>query len=136
MGLIVKYSLNYHEPMGPLFIVRSELADADAVFRAVSDPTRRAILELLRTEERTAGDLAAPFAMSKPAISQHLKVLREAELVSVRSAGRARVYRLNPLPLHVLFDWSALFEDFWRERLGGLRAYLDNAPVAATCAED
>ena len=85
-------------------------ADPDAVFRAVSDPTRRAILELLRLEERTAGDLAAPFAMSRPAISQHLKVLKDAELVSVRSEGRARVYGLNPLPLHALFDWSTLFE--------------------------
>ena len=113
--------------MGPLFLVRSQPPDADAVFRAVSDPTRRAMLELLRTGERTAGDLAAPFTMSRPAVSQHLKVLREAELVSVRSEGRVRVYRLNPLPLHVLFDWSALFEDFWRERLGGLRGYLDRS---------
>src|SRR5687768_8005317 len=111
--------------MAPLFVVRSEPTDADAVFRAVSDPTRRAILELLRTDERTAGDLAAPFSMSRPAISQHLKVLRDAELVSVRSEGRVRVYRLNPLPLHLLFDWSALFEDFWRTRLDHLRGYLD-----------
>jgi DNA-binding transcriptional ArsR family regulator len=88
----------------------AEPRDADAVFRAVSDPTRRAILELLRTDERTAGDLAAPFSMSRPAISQHLKVLKDAELVSVRSEGRGRVYRLNPLPLHALFDWTALFE--------------------------
>jgi DNA-binding transcriptional ArsR family regulator len=65
-----------------------QATDADAVFRAVADPTRRAILELLRSEERSAGELAAPFAMSRPAISQHLKVLKEAELVSVRSACR------------------------------------------------
>ena len=112
-------------------VARSEEAapssDSEAVFRAVSDPTRRAILELLRDEERTAGDLAAPFEMSRAAISQHLRVLKEAELVTVRSEGRARIYRLNPLPLHVLFDWSALFEDFWRDRLRGLRTHLDGA---------
>jgi DNA-binding transcriptional ArsR family regulator len=110
--------------------------DADAVFRAVSDPTRRAILELLRTDERTAGDLAAPFAMSRPAISQHLKVLRDAELVSVRSEGRVRVYRLNPLPLHVLFDWSALFEDFWRARLRDLRGYLERSAAGPADPEN
>jgi DNA-binding transcriptional ArsR family regulator len=121
--------------MGPLFLVRAEPTDADAVFRAVSDPTRRAILELLRADERTAGDLAAPFSMSRPAISQHLKVLRDAELVSVRSEGRVRVYRLNPLPLHALFDWSALFEDFWRARLGGLRGYLDENATEPTPPE-
>src|SRR5688500_10585906 len=120
--------------MGPSF-VRSESTDADAVFRAVSDPTRRAILELLRTDERSAGDLAAPFSMSRPAISQHLKVLRDAELVSVRNEGRVRVYRLNPLPLHVLFDWSALFEDFWRARLDGLRGYLDRNAAEPTPPE-
>jgi DNA-binding transcriptional ArsR family regulator len=121
--------------MSALFIPQSEPLDRDAVFRAVSDPTRRAILELLRTDERTAGDLAAPFSMSRPAISQHLKVLRDAELVSVRSEGRVRVYRLNPLPLYVLFDWSSLFEDFWRVRLGELRAYLDRTAAGPTATE-
>ena len=110
--------------------------DPDAVFRAVADPTRRAILAQLRTEERTAGELGEPFTMSRAAISQHLRVLKDAELVSVRRVGRARVYRLNPLPLHVLFDWASLFEQFWPERLARLGAWLDRASAEAPPSPD
>ena len=94
------------------------------VFRAVSDPTRRQMLELLGGGERTAAELAAPFDMTQPAVSQHLRVLREAGLVDVRKEGRHRVYTLDPRPLREVFDWAGYFEGFWKKRLSALGARL------------
>jgi DNA-binding transcriptional ArsR family regulator len=94
------------------------------VFRAVSDPTRRQMLELLGGGERTAAELAAPFDMTQPAVSQHLRVLREAGLVDVRKEGRFRVYSLDPAPLRELFDWAGYFEGFWKRRLSALGSRL------------
>ena len=100
----------------------------DLVFRAVSDPTRRGILELLRDAERSASELAEPFDMTQAAVSQHLRALRDADLVRVRKQGRRRIYRLNPIPLQVLYDWAAHFEDFWAEGLSDLGDYLNRTP--------
>jgi DNA-binding transcriptional ArsR family regulator len=100
---------------------------SENVFRAVSDPTRRQMLELLRGGERTAAELTAPFDMSQPAASQHLRVLREAGLVDVRKEGRHRVYRLEPQPLREVFDWAQYFEGFWRRKLSALGRELDRA---------
>ena len=83
------------------------------VFRAISDPTRRALLDLLRTTDRSVMELAAPFNMTQPAISQHLRVLREAGLVRPRQVGRQRVYRLNAKPLREVRDWAVRYEKFW-----------------------
>ena len=76
------------------------------VFRALADPTRRAILERLREGERSAGDLARPFRMSQPAISQHLQILRRVGLVRGRQVGRQRLYRLDPSPLDAVSEWA------------------------------
>ncbi len=97
----------------------------DAVFRALGDPTRRAILDRLRHRERGVNELCAPFAMSQPAISQHLKVLSDAGLVSVTRSGRERLYRLRSQPLRDAHDWLGHFEQFWSAKLDGLGAYLD-----------
>jgi len=94
------------------------------VFRAVSDPTRRQMLELLGGGERTAAELAAPFDMTQPAVSQHLRVLRDAGLVDVRKEGRFRVYSLDPKPLREVFDWASYFEGFWKKRLAALGSRL------------
>lgn len=83
------------------------------------------MLELLRTRERTVTELAEPFDMTQPAVSQHLRVLRDAGLVDVRREGRHRIYRLDPLPLQELFDWVQYFEEFWREKLAALGQELD-----------
>jgi DNA-binding transcriptional ArsR family regulator len=98
------------------------------VFRAVSDPTRRAVLLLLRERDHTANELALPFAMTQPAMSQHLRVLRDAGLVRVHSEGRHRVYSLDPSPLSEVFDWISYFEDFWTTRLDNLGKHLDSIP--------
>jgi len=97
------------------------------VFRAVSDPTRRQMLRLLRGGERTAAELAQPFAISQPAVSQHLRVLRESGLVDVRKAGRHRIYRLDPRPLQEVVDWAQYFEGFWRKRLSAFGRELDRS---------
>jgi DNA-binding transcriptional ArsR family regulator len=95
------------------------------VFRAVADPTRRDVLELLRESDQTALELAAPFALSQPAVSQHLRVLRDAGLVRVSKSGRQRVYRLDPAPLRELYDWAEHFARFWPEKLQSLGDYLE-----------
>jgi DNA-binding transcriptional ArsR family regulator len=77
------------------------------VFRAVSDPTRRALLERLRSGERSVSELARPFRMSQPALSQHLRVLRAAGLVSRRRRGRFLLYRLEAGPLRQIHEWAS-----------------------------
>ena len=86
-------------------------ADSD-VFRAVADYTRRAILDLLRESECTVGELARPFRMTRPAVSQHLRILREVGLVRARRSGREHVYRLNPAPLRSVNSWIARYGQF------------------------
>jgi DNA-binding transcriptional ArsR family regulator len=95
-----------------------------AAFKAVADPTRRAMLDLLRDRERSVSDLCDRFDVSQPAISQHLKVLHDAGLVSVRQEGRVRYYRLEPMPLREIAAWIEHYEQFWDEKLGSLGAYL------------
>jgi DNA-binding transcriptional ArsR family regulator len=91
----------------------------------VGDDTRRHILVLLGGGEQRVNDLAQPFRMTRPAVSQHLAVLRRAGLVSVRRDGRERYYRLRAARLREVYDWVAFFEQFWPEKLRALGAYLD-----------
>lgn len=91
----------------------------DAALRAVADPTRREILRLVRDAELPAGEIAARFPeMSRPAVSQHLRVLIEAELVDVHRAGTHRLYRWRPDGLR---DAVAFLEELWSDRLGRLK---------------
>jgi DNA-binding transcriptional ArsR family regulator len=91
---------------------------------AIADPTRRRIVELLAQRDRTAGELVAEFDMSAPAISQHLKVLREAGLVTVRAEGQTRVQVLNPDGLREVEDWLEKTRRFWSRRLDALEREL------------
>jgi DNA-binding transcriptional ArsR family regulator len=95
------------------------------VFHAIAHPIRRAMLLNLSHGERTAGDLAAPFEITFGAISQHLRLLEEARLVSVRRDGRHRVYRLRPKPLKEVITWVDEFASFFDQRLDALGEYLD-----------
>jgi len=97
------------------------------VFRAVADPTRRGILELLAGQERAVGDLVAAFDMSQPAVSQHLRVLSDAGLVSARPDGRRRLYRIEAAGLRAVYDWSAHYARFWGDALDALGRHLDAA---------
>ncbi|MCZ2859042.1 ArsR/SmtB family transcription factor [Blastococcus sp. VKM Ac-2987] len=88
--------------------------------QALGDPTRRALLDLLAGGELPAGELADRFPVSRPAISRHLRVLREAGLVRVRSDGRQRLYALDPGPLREIDDWLERYRDLWAHRLDAL----------------
>jgi DNA-binding transcriptional ArsR family regulator len=90
------------------------------VFTAIASPIRRALLDNLSNREQTVRTLAAPFSMSLPAVSQQLQILRKAGLVTVRRAGRWRVYRLNAEPLRELGRWLETYDRFWTARLKAL----------------
>ena len=94
------------------------------VFAAISDPTRRAIVEFLAEGERTAGSITGAFELSAPAISQHLKVLKQAELVSVRVDAQRRIYSLNSQGLRALDGWLERMRRFWDGRLDDLEREL------------
>jgi len=94
-------------------------------FRAISDPTRRAILDLLRDETRTVSALAAGFDVSRPAISQHLKILRGAGLVRERKQGRQRYYSLHAQPLRAVDAWLQAYRRAWERNLLGLKEYVE-----------
>ena len=95
------------------------------VFHAIAHPARRAILVLLKDGEKPAGALAEPFGVSFAAVSQHLKVLKDAELVSERREGRQRIYQLRPKPLKEVAEWVDEFEAYFNARLDALAAHLD-----------
>lgn len=97
----------------------------DEVFRAISHPTRRAILDHLRAGPARAGDLATGFSESRPAISKHLKVLRESGIVREERAGRTRIYTLNPAPLHQVAGWVEGYRAFWQANLARLKRHLE-----------
>lgn len=94
------------------------------VFAALADPTRRRLLELLAAGERSAGELAAEFDTSRPGVSRHLRVLREAGLVRARGEGQRRLYSVDPVPLDELDAWLARWRGFWAQRLDALDTEL------------
>jgi DNA-binding transcriptional ArsR family regulator len=96
---------------------------------ALADPTRRKIVEMLGRGERAAGDIAERFDVSGPAISQHLKVLRDAKLVAVRVDGQRRIYSLDPAGLDEIEDWLAHVRRFWKGRLDALEHALRETPA-------
>ena len=96
------------------------------VFRAISDPTRRAILDRLRAGPVPVNALAVDFRQSRPAISKHLRVLREASLVTERRAGRERLYQLQPRPLQQVASWVEGYRSFWLNSLDNLKRYLED----------
>ena len=95
------------------------------VFAALSEPTRERIVEAVAVRPRTVNEIVEMFAVSQPAISRHLRVLREAGLVDVTSDGRNRVYRLNPRPLQELDGWLERYRRFWSGRLDALESHMD-----------
>jgi DNA-binding transcriptional ArsR family regulator len=91
-----------------------------SLFRAISDPTRRAILDLPQEGEGSVREIAAAFAVNRSAISQHLRVLRDAGLLQDCHAGRWLIYSLEPSQLAAVDEWLASYRDFWRRNLGSL----------------
>ncbi len=101
------------------------LESADDVFAALASSVRRDVLRLLLDGPKAVGELAEHFDMRRPSLSEHLRVLREAGLVSERKSGRHRYYALEAEPLHVVSDWLSPYERFWRDKLAKLRDVLD-----------
>jgi DNA-binding transcriptional ArsR family regulator len=97
----------------------------EAVFRAIADPTRRAILRLLRGERLTVGEIAGNFRTSRPAISKHLRLLRSAGLVVTRQDGAARICELNAKPLRAVDTWLRDYEQFWTDGLRELKRFVE-----------
>jgi DNA-binding transcriptional ArsR family regulator len=94
---------------------------------ALADPTRRRIVELLAEREHDAGELAAEFPVSRPAVSRHLRVLRDVGLVRARGEAQRRVYSLEPAPLAEVDAWLARYRGFWTNRLDALDTQIRRA---------
>src|ERR1700728_1080248 len=92
----------------------------DAVLRALSDESRRTMLEVLRDRPATAGELAAQLPIARPGVSRHLRVLREAGLVEVDRQAQWRIYRLRPEPLVEVDAWLGRYRELWEQRLDAL----------------
>lgn len=101
-----------------------ELARVDAVLRALADPTRRAVFERITASEHNVADLTRHSGVSQGAVSQHLKLLKQAGLVSERPQGRNVFYRANADGLAPLFDWLSHYQAFWRDRFSDLHHLL------------
>lgn len=96
----------------------------DAVFHALADPTRRAMLRSLSKQPRSVGELAAPFDISLAAASKHIKVLEGAGLLRRKIQGRTHTCRLDARPMHAGMEWMRHYEQFWNQRLDALEAAL------------
>jgi DNA-binding transcriptional ArsR family regulator len=98
---------------------------AVVAFEALAEPNRRRIVDLLRGGERPVGDLVAALSVSQPAVSKHLRVLRDAGLVAVRVAAQRRLYRLRTEPLREIDEWLAPYRALWSSSLDELERHLD-----------
>lgn len=97
-------------------------------YAAVAEPSRRLILDLLREQERSVGELVDRVGLSQPGVSKHLRLLREAGLVEARTAGRQRLYRLRPEPLAELDRWLTPYRALWSASLDALERHLEENP--------
>jgi DNA-binding transcriptional ArsR family regulator len=113
---------------------RSVTYSREAAFQALADPTRRAVLDLLRLGSQPAGQIAQAFPVSRPAISRHLRLLRRAHLVQERREGRFRFYQLNPEPLKAVDSWLEQYRAFWQSNLASLKAFVEAEHAKETAA--
>jgi len=98
------------------------------MFEVLAEPNRRRILDLLREQERPVGDLVAHLGISQPAVSKHLRVLRDAGLVDVTADAQRRVYRVRAEPLREIDEWLTPYRKAWRKRIDALERHLDEMP--------
>ncbi len=105
---------------------------AETGFAALADPTRRAVLDLLRQGSLPAGRIAEAFPVSRPAVSKHLRLLRRAHLVREHRQGRQRLYELNPGPLRAVDSWLSQYRCFWQASLTSLKAFVESEKTKRT----
>lgn len=108
----------------------SYIANMASTFAVLADPSRREILDLLRTQERPVNDLVDHLTLTQPTVSKHLKVLREAGLVEVRTDAQRRWYRLSPAPLAEVDAWLAPYRQMWEKSLDALERRLNELEEA------
>jgi DNA-binding transcriptional ArsR family regulator len=99
-----------------------------SVFDVVAEPSRRQILDLLGKSERPVGELVDRLGLSQPAVSKHLRVLRDAGLVEVRGDAQRRLYSVRPEPLRAIYEWLAPYQRMWAASLDELERHLDAIP--------
>ncbi len=114
---------------------RSVTYSTEATFQVLADPTRRAVLDLLRKGIQPAGEIARVFPVSRPAISKHLRLLRRAHLVQERREGRRRLYQLNPGPLKAVDAWLEQYRVFWQTSLVNLKTFVEAEYAKETAHE-
>ncbi|OIU68746.1 ArsR/SmtB family transcription factor [Rossellomorea aquimaris] len=96
------------------------------VFQAIADPTRREMLRLLSEKDRPISDITSHFSISRTAVTKHLGILTEADLVSGKKVGREKIYSLHPQPLAELRDWLSYYERFWNNKLSLLKHLVED----------
>ncbi len=96
-----------------------------SIFRALADPTRREIISMLADGARPIGDIADEFAMTRPAVAKHLRILEEGGVITVHPKGRERINQLNPEALKTAADWLNYFDRFWDDRLAKLKEVVE-----------
>jgi DNA-binding transcriptional ArsR family regulator len=104
----------------------------ESAFDIIAEPNRRAILSLLATSERSVGEIERQLGMTQPAVSKHLRVLREAGFVEAQVAAQRRLYRLKPEPLKEVEVWLAPFRRFWSKHVDALERHLDRMDKASS----
>lgn len=107
-------------------MTKTRTRDTDRVFKALADPTRRDILSLLKEHRLAVGAIAQHFDMSRPAISKHLRILRDANLVVDEAQGAASICSINTEPLQSIDEWLETYRGFWRRSLGRLKEHVEN----------
>jgi DNA-binding transcriptional ArsR family regulator len=108
----------------------------DSAFEVLAEPHRRRILDLLVERERPVGELVHALELSQPAVSKHLRVLRERGLVEVRVSAQSRIYRVRPEPLRQVDDWLRPYRRLWAERLDDLERHLDSVDAGTSDRPD
>jgi DNA-binding transcriptional ArsR family regulator len=96
-----------------------------SIYSVIADDRRRALLDCLATGDKTAGELASEFDVSRPAIAKHLRILEQSGLVTITNVGRTRVHRLNAQPLREVHDWVQRYGQFWDSRLENLKQAVE-----------
>jgi len=94
-------------------------------FRALADPTRRDILQMLTTRDMTIAEVSDQFDITRPAVKKHLTILQEGNLIQVRTQGRERLNSFNPTGMAPVLNWLCFFDSFWDDRLGALKTLIE-----------
>ncbi len=103
------------------------MSNANSVFSALADQSRRKILVMLSKEQMHVNEIADKFNISRPAVSRHLRILERSKLITFKKEGRQRYYKLNPKPIKAVFDWLKFYDAFWENKLSTLKTFIEES---------